>query len=248
MRPIITFVSDFGDSDWFVAAVKGQILQKNPETIIIDITHSIVPHDIRSAAFVIKAVNENFPLGTVHLVVVDPGVGSERKPLIVESAGRFFVGPDNGVFSYVLNAQAQVFAIEVTDEVSATFHARDVFGPVAGLLSGGKKPSSLGHKIGDYMRSPFPETKRVGEEVHGEIVYIDHFGNLITNIQNSVDAMSVRIANETISVRQYYAEAKQGELITVRGSTGFFEISANKGSAQKLLNADTGMLVVVTTT
>lgn len=247
MRPIITFVSDFGASDWFVAAVKGQILTINPEATIIDVTHGIVPQDVRSAAFILRACHQDFPLGTVHLVVVDPGVGSTRKPIIVESDKYYFVGPDNGVFSYVLARDSHVFAITAARRVSATFHARDIFAPAAGSLSKGEEPRNLGHEIHDYVRFPFPQVKSMGNEVHGEIVYIDQFGNLITNMPTSVDATALRIANKMIRVKQCYVDGDEGELIAIRGSTGFFEIAVKNSSAQELLHVCTGTAVVART-
>ena len=129
---IITFLSDFGNKDWFVSAVKGEIFKINKNVLIVDITHTLIPHDVRSAAFLLKSVYRNFPSGTVHLVVVDPGVGSERIPIIVESSGYYFVGPDNGVFSYIYSEDSKVYEIEVKKTVSYTFHARDIFGPTAG--------------------------------------------------------------------------------------------------------------------
>lgn len=247
MRPIITFISDFGTSDWFVAAVKGQILTINPEATIIDVAHSIVPHDVRSAAFILRACYQDFPVGTVHLVVVDPGVGGTRKPIIVASDDYYFVGPDNGVFSYVFREDSNVFAITVARQVSATFHARDIFAPAAASLSKGEQPHTLGHEIHDYMCFPFPQVKNKGNEVHGEIVYIDQFGNLITNIPISVDAKALRTANKMIRVKQCYADGEEGELIAIRGSTGFFEIAVKNSSAQKLLQVCTGTAVVATT-
>lgn len=246
MRPIITFISDFNTSDWFVAAVKGQILKINPEATIVDVTHSIVPHDVRSAAFILRACYQDFPAGTVHLVVVDPGVGGTRKPIIVESDNYYFVGPDNGVFSYVFREDSHVFAITVARQVSATFHARDIFAPTAGSLSKGEQPHNLGHEIHDYVCFPFPQVKNKGDEVHGEIVYIDQFGNLITNIPTSIDATALRTANKMIRVKQCYADGEEGELIAIRGSTGFFEIAVKNSSAQELLHVGTGTAVFAT--
>lgn len=247
MRPVITFISDFGTSDWFVAAAKGQILTINREAEIIDVTHNILPHDVRSAAFALRSCYRDFPSKTVHLVVVDPGVGSARKPIIVESDEYYFVGPDNGVFSYVFNEDSRTFAITVTHQVSATFHARDIFAPAAGLLSKGKKPHDLGYEIHDYVVLRFPQSTHVGNEVQGEVVYIDHFGNLITNIPTSVNTTTIRIANRMIRVKECYAEGNEGELIAIEGSAGFFEIAAKNSSAQKLLHVCTGATVVAYT-
>jgi S-adenosylmethionine hydrolase len=244
MMPIITFISDFGDSDWFVAAVKGQILKVNPQARVIDITHRITRHDVRSAAFVLRSTYLNFPPTTVHLVVVDPGVGSTRKPIIVQSGDYFFVGPDNGVFSYVLTANSHVFSIRTSDAVSTTFHARDVFGPAAGMLSRGDEPQKLGTAISECVRFSFPCVKTEGNEVYGEVIYIDHFGNLITNIPHSIAIRSVCVAEQQIAVKDYYAEGHHGELVVVKGSTGFYEVAATTASAKRILQASTGMRVV----
>ena len=242
--PIITFISDFGDRDWFVAAVKGQILRANPKATVIDITHRIAPHDVRSAAFVVRSTYLDFPPATVHLVVIDPGVGSTRKPIIVQSQDYVFVGPDNGVFSYILTDTSRVFAIDVAGEVSTTFHARDIFAPTAGRLSRGEEPKNLGTTISDYVRFSFPGIQTTGKEVHGEIIYIDHFGNLITNIPISTAVTSVHIAKQQIAVKKCYAEVHQGDLIVVKGSAGFYEIAANMASAKSILGASTGMRIV----
>jgi S-adenosylmethionine hydrolase len=244
MMPIITFISDFGDRDWFVAAVKGQILKANPKAIIIDITHSIARHDVRSAAFVLRSTYLDFPQSTVHLVVVDPGVGSTRKPIIVQSGHYLFVGPDNGVFSYVLTETSRVFAIDITREVSTTFHARDIFAPTAGALSRGDEPQTLGTAISDYVWFSFPGIVTKRHEVHGEVLYIDHFGNLITNIPVSTPITSLRIAEKYVTLKSCYAEGKRNELIVVKGSSGFYEIAATMASAQSILHASTGMRIV----
>ncbi|GAH09086.1 unnamed protein product, partial [marine sediment metagenome] len=234
---IITFLSDFGAKDWFVAAVKGEILKINKNAFIVDITHASVPHDIRSAAFILKSVYKNFPTGTVHLAVVDPGVGSERKPIIVKSSGYFFVGPDNGIFSYIYNEDAQVYAIAVKESTSSTFHARDIFGPVAAKLSTDVDPEHLGTKIRDYTTFEFPRSRKKGVKIYGEIIYIDHFGNCITNILNTIDIRELFLSKKRIKVKKFYGEGCPDEIICVKGSSGYYEIACNKGSTCDFLGA-----------
>ncbi|MGB3480069.1 MAG: SAM-dependent chlorinase/fluorinase [bacterium] len=237
---IITFLSDFGEDDWFVAAVKGEILKIKPNVHIIDITHRIKPHDIGSAAFILKSVFRNFPPGTVHLVVIDPGVGSKRKPIIVHAEPYYFTGPDNGVFSYVYNKHAKVYSIKVKGEVSDTFHARDIFGPVAARLASGDVPSSFGGETHDYLNFEFPRVTKKGKRLYGEVVYIDHFGNLIINIPNTMGLQSLCISGKDIPVKYYYGEGDKGQIICVKGSSGYYEIACNKGNAKELLGVNTG--------
>jgi S-adenosylmethionine hydrolase len=240
---IITFLSDFGKRDWFVAAVKGEILKIASDVRIVDITHSLDPCDIRGAAFLLHAVYDNFPEGTVHLAVVDPGVGSVRKPLIVESFGHFFVGPDNGIFSYFYNPDSKVHAITVGAVTSVTFHARDIFGPTAARLATGVGVQALGEKIDAYEYFKLPQTKRVGDQLCGEIVYIDHFGNCITNIPVSHEVQHMSVAGYMIRVVQSYQDGMAAQPICVRGSVGYYEIACYKGSAQAFLGVAVGTSV-----
>lgn len=241
---IITFLSDFGRDDWFAAAVKGEIFKKNPTARVVDITHALAPQDIRGAAFVLHSVYKNFPGGTVHLAVVDPGVGSARTPLIVTSESYIFVGPDNGIFSYIYNKRSKVYAIKVREQPSTTFHARDVFAPVAGLLASGKRPSSLGRRIESYCSFPFPRPRRRGRILYGEILYVDRFGNMITNIPTSHNIDSLFIRRKRVSRVGSYHEGKPDSLICVQGSTGFYEIAVNKGNACKITRARAGSMVM----
>ncbi len=241
---IITFLSDFEERDWFVGAVKGEILKINKHVSIVDITHKLVAHDIHSAAFVLKSVYKNFPRGTIHLVVVDPGVGSERKPIIVESDGYFFVGPDNGVFSYIYNKDSKVYAIKEKKAVGSTFHARDIFGPAAAQLSKGRRPTSLGNRLINYLKFEFPKIKKKNRRIYGEVIYIDHFGNLITNIPNEIKIVKFHMANKRIVVKKCYGEGSMGKLIAVQGGCGYYEIASNRGNARKIARAHIGMNVI----
>jgi len=241
---IITFLSDFGDRDWFVGAVKGEIFKIQRQVSIIDITHALTPHDIRAAAFVLRSVYKNFPKGTVHLVVIDPGVGSQRKPIIVESDDYFFVGPDNGVFSYVYNKDSKVYAIRTKETISSTFHARDIFGPVAARLSKNVRPARLGSQMKNYVKYEFPKTETKRGVVYGEVVYIDHFGNLITNIANETVVKGFRVAGKQVVVKKSYCQGKSGELIAVKGSCGLYEIACNRGNASRIVDARIGQRVI----
>jgi S-adenosylmethionine hydrolase len=245
MKNVITFLSDFDQKDWFVGAVKGEILKHNSKARIIDITHAVPPHDIKSAAFIVQSYYKNYPSGTVHLAVVDPGVGSSRKPIIVRSDDYLFVGPDNGIFSYIYTDRSEVFEITSNTSQGSTFHARDIFGLAAALLARGQAPQTFGPRLSEYKHFAFPGITRDGGKVLGQIVYIDRFGNCITNIPHSMDIDELHINGYRVGVKQYYAEGQEGELISVKGSRGFYEIVINGASAAALLDARIGMVVTV---
>ncbi|MBC7327130.1 SAM-dependent chlorinase/fluorinase, partial [bacterium] len=183
---IITFTSDFGLEDPFVGVVKGVILNINPNAIIVDITHLIPPQDILQAALVLRFSYRFFPPGTIHLAIVDPGVGSSRNPIVIESPPYFFVGPDNGIFSFVLEENFSAYLIEnrqfLLPDISQTFHGRDIFAPIAGHLSLGVSPSCFGRKIEEIEKLAFPQPKIMGNTIVGQILTFDRFGNAITNI------------------------------------------------------------------
>jgi len=240
---LITFLSDFGGDDWFVGAVKGEILRYNSDARIIDITHTLPPHDIHSAAFILQAYYKNYPHGTVHLAVVDPGVGGARKPIIVRSDNYLFVGPDNGLFSYIYTDRSEVYQITQNMPASSTFHARDIFGPAAALLAHGQAARTFGPRLMAYERFAFPEIIRDQGKIQGQIVYIDRFGNCITNIPLTMDVHGLKVHDDTVVVKQYYKEGQKGELIAVKGSCGFYEIVINGESAAAYLDAHSGMAV-----
>ena len=264
--PLITLLTDFGVVDHFVAAVKGAILTANPDARIVDITHDIPPHDIEAAAFTLLAACASFPPGTIHLAVVDPGVGSARRPLLIKLGEQFFVGPDNGIFSYVCesgeNSGVTPEPFHVTKKkyfrpvVSKTFHGRDVFAPVAAALSLGVKPAELGTEITDFVRLPKlrPTTSRDGR-LRARIVHIDRFGNCVTNITQSdltarmiAAGATLRLKGKTIkSFRNYFAEktGNRDRVFAVWGSAGFLEVVASNESAAKLLKAQRGDPVIV---
>ncbi|HWN11519.1 MAG TPA: SAM-dependent chlorinase/fluorinase [Pyrinomonadaceae bacterium] len=265
--PIITLLTDFGNTDYFVGAVKGAILTINPAARIVDITHEIPAHDVAQAAFMLLAACPTFPPGTIHLAVVDPGVGSSRRALLIRARAQYFIGPDNGIFSYVCE-RPKIGAVEVfhlnkakyfRQPVSQTFNGRDVFAPVAAALSNGIQPEQLGTRIPDYIRLPsiVPEVSRKGE-IKGRIVHIDRFGNCVTNIsQAELSAEMIEAGARLIirgkivkSFRNFFAEdtATRDELFGIWGSAGFLEIAAANKSAAKLLKAKRGDAVTIART
>ena len=258
---VITLLTDFGLSDYFVGAVKGVILAANSEARIVDVTHDIPAHDIEAGAFTLLATYKSFPPGTIHLAVVDPGVGSSRRGICVVAAEQFFVGPDNGLFSYIYECEPAFTVFELTNKkffrenVSSTFHGRDVFAPVAAALSRGVEPSRLGKAIRDpVVLNPLaPQTTAAGGLV-ARIIHIDRFGNCITNITARELTPKLLKAGAYLDVngktirsfRKFFAEAAdREELFCVWGSAGFLEIAAANTSAAKLLKVQNGAAVVV---
>jgi S-adenosylmethionine hydrolase len=239
----ITFLSDFGTDDWFVAAVKGEILKIAPAVRIVDITHKIRPYDVRSAAFVLSAVFGNFPKGSIHLAVVDPGVGSERKPLIVRSQGHLFVGPDNGIFSRIYDKSSTVYEIRTNAKTSVTFHARDIFGPAAARLARGGGVRRLGKIHKEFAVHKTAKPAKKNNIILGEIAYIDHFGNCITNIPNREEITELRVLERRVNVMGYYGAGSCKDLVGVKGSLGYYEIASYAGSASQFMKADLGIPV-----
>jgi S-adenosylmethionine hydrolase len=251
---IITLLTDFGTRDHYVASMKGIILGINPQCTLVDITHHVNPQDIEEGAFILASAYGFFPKGTIHLSVVDPGVGGLRKPILVQTGNYFFVGPDNGLFTIALKKEKVKQAVALTKEkyflprVSDTFHGRDLFAPVAGHLSLGVDPANFGHKMESWTELPFPKPRITEAKVIGEIIHIDAFGNLISNID--VDQLAefggrrhivARIGKERIEgLKKGYWEGKKDEPIALIGSGGFLEISVREGNAQKKLRVRKG--------
>jgi hypothetical protein len=256
---MITLLTDFGLSDYFVPAVKGVILTINPEVPIIDITHDVAAHDIQSAAFTLGACYHNFSSGTVHVVVVDPGVGSARRAIVAEAGGYLFVGPDNGVFSFVYARESNLRVFQITNEryfrhpVSATFHGRDVFAPIAAHIASGTTLEELGVEIEDYVRFEIPRPRLVEPQglIEGRIIHIDRFGNLITNLTEAelkpyeiAPSTKIHIGGFELSrFNAYFAEAEttdRDDLFAYPGSAGFWEIALWRRSAAEFINARCG--------
>lgn len=257
---MITLLTDFGLADYFVPAVRGTILSFNPHALLTDITHEIPAHDVASAAFTLGACWHDFPAGTIHLAVVDPGVGSARRVIVVAAGGHLFVGPDNGLFSYVYarETMAQVYHVTRTDlyrhPVSATFHGRDIFAPLAAHLSLGMRADALGPEISDYQRFALAESVREdsGSTITGAIIHIDRFGNCVTSLTPheltpaaSGDAFRLKVGEHEISrfVAHYEQAASPDELFAYPGSAGYWEIAMWQQSAAHRLQAYRGMKV-----
>jgi S-adenosylmethionine hydrolase len=261
--PLITLLTDFGTEDYFVAAVKGVIIGASPNARIVDMTHDIPPQDIEAGALTLLAAYSSFPPATIHVAVVDPGVGSSRRPLLICAHDQFFVGPDNGIFSYVCEQSTRPQIFHLTNNkyfrhpVSSTFNGRDIFAPVAAALSNGVKPNELGEKTDDYvrLRSLKPETSARGEII-GRVIHVDRFGNCVTNItpaeltpETIAAGARLRIKRKVVkSFRSYFAEdtGSKDRLFAIWGSAGFLEIAAAQESAAKILNARRGDSIVVT--
>jgi S-adenosylmethionine hydrolase len=259
---IVTLLTDFGTEDYFVGAMKGALLSVNPEARIVDITHEIPPHDIEAAAFNLLAAYETFPVGTVHVAVVDPGVGSARRAIAFEGAGRFFVGPDNGLFGHVYERLKRFRVFHAVEEkffresVSTTFHGRDVFAPVAGALTRGTHPSELGPEVMDFVRLPLAAVSRRDDStLTGTVIHVDRFGNCVTNITpRDLDVETIArgarllvAGREIRSFRRFFAdEGGSGvEPFAVWGSAGLLEIAVFRDSAARLLGLGRGSEIEV---
>jgi S-adenosyl-L-methionine hydrolase (adenosine-forming) len=257
--PIITLLTDFGLTDHYVAAMKGVILGICPEVQLVDISHEIRPFQIGQAAFALGQAYVCFPRGTVHVVVVDPGVGSARRPLLVEADGQYFVGPDNGVLSIPMEGDARHKAREITASryfrkpVSNTFHGRDIFAPVAARVALGTDSSKMGTQISDPVRLDFASPIRLGEGYWtGRILYVDRFGNLVTNFRVAdipeITFRPFKMQIQATSVSQYYYvyQVASADLpIAIPGSSGYIEISVNKGNAARATGGEAGSAVTL---
>ncbi|HXG64383.1 MAG TPA: SAM-dependent chlorinase/fluorinase [Blastocatellia bacterium] len=259
-RAIITLTTDFGEADYYVPAMKGAILAVNPDANIIDLTHQIPPHDIYAAAFTLLCCYRDFPRMTLHVAVVDPGVGSRRRPILVMTDEYNFIGPDNGIFSYIYQRERVNRVVHLTaahyfrDPVSRTFHGRDVFAPVAGYVSKLVDWSRMGEEIDDPVRFNTPAPVIQSEkQIRGHVIHIDRFGNIITNITPAeltaaqIQAGArVRVGkHEAARVLTHYAEAGNNELFAYFGSAGFLELAVPRQSAARMVEARRGLEVEV---
>jgi S-adenosyl-L-methionine hydrolase (adenosine-forming) len=260
---IITLTTDFGLNDHFVGAMKGVILEIAPEAQIVDISHAVQPFDILDGALTISQAYSYFPSGTVHMVIVDPGVGTARRPIVVTGERHIFVAPDNGVLSLIYDREQRISVRHITAEHyflqprSNTFHARDIFSPVAANLSKGIAADRFGEEITDYIRFGAPRPKPVDERtLRGVVLKVDRFGNLITNItpQDAPQLFAaapqdfkIAIGNKSQVTRicTSYSEGAPGEVFGILGSMGFLEVAANRGSAFQLTGAGKGSEVNV---
>ncbi len=258
--PIITLTTDYGTSDHLVGVMKGVILKILPEAQIVDISHNVLPCDILDAALTIGQAYRYFPPRTVHVVVVDPGVGSQRRPILVSAALQYFVGPDNGLFSIVYEKEEDSIVRHVTADhyflapVSNTFHGRDIFAPVAAWLAKTGQYASFGDEVTDHVRFSLPKPKTAENAIKGVILKVDNFGNLITNLTPDHvphvfagdGKFKITLAGKEISkLAQHYTQGAPGEPFAILGSSGFLEIAMNRGNAARTLGAQRGVEVTV---
>ncbi len=246
---VITLLSDFGDV--YPASMKGVILGIAPEASIVDISHSVPRQDVRAGAFMLMTCARYFPSGTVHVAVVDPGVGTERRSIAVmaESAGagiHYFVGPDNGLLIPAARSIGNFEVHEITNtalflhSVSSTFHGRDIFAPVGAHISKGLNISDVGRQIYDFVDLDFREGKRKDGSLQGNIIFIDSFGNIVTNIPSKVAEFKpgdvLELQKKRISFQKSYGFCKEGEPLALIGSHGYLEIAVNRGNAAAYFN------------
>lgn len=252
---MITLTTDFGEG-LYSAQVKGRILSINPEARVVDITHSIEKFDILEGAFLVNEVSKYFPRGTIHIAVVDPGVGGRRSPIVVETERGFFVGPDNGIFTFLhpkrifeISMQRLYDALGERKEVSTTFHARDIFGPAAALLSKGVGLGNIGKEKPSMERIDIEPPSLSEGKSQGRVIYIDSFGNIITNIKYDYPKgkISVSIGKKKGNAEfcSTFSDVTEGRTAVLKGSHGFIEIDVHKGNAAKLFAAKKGAKVTL---
>jgi S-adenosylmethionine hydrolase len=256
-RPLITLTTDFGLNDHFVGTIKGVILDIAPEAEIVDVCHAVQAFDMLDGALTIAQAYSYFPNGTVHLVVVDPGVGTARRPILLSTGRHYFVAPDNGVLSLVYAREARLQVRHIHAEhyyrqpVSNTFHARDIFAPVAAYLAKGVEAAKFGEEISDYIRFNAPKPKPVdAQTLRGVVLKVDRFGNMVTNFspqdvpalfQADPPAFKIRVGKHEITgIRSNYAEGSPNEVFGILGSMGYLEIAANRAAAAQITGAGKG--------
>ncbi len=258
-QSIITLTTDFGTGSPYVAQMKGVILSINPAAVLVDITHTIGPQDIRQGAIALEDVTRQFPDGSIHLCVIDPGVGTERRIVCAEIGGSYYIAPDNGLLGRLATRDPAARSVALTNrdyhlaEVSSTFHGRDIMAPVAAHLSLGTGLDDLGEPVDELVSLNWPEITFDGNQIRGSITAEDAFGNLVTDIEarhlarmGDLDSVAVRCGGQTISgVVSTYARRPAGSLIALFGSGGKLEIAVVNGSAAAQLNAEVGDAVSV---
>ncbi|HEU4344364.1 MAG TPA: SAM-dependent chlorinase/fluorinase [Candidatus Binatia bacterium] len=250
---LITLTTDFASKDPFVGVMKGVIFGIHPAARVVDLSHGLPPQDVMAAALVLKHAAPYFPAGTIHVAVVDPGVGSARRPILIESGGSYFVGPDNGVLSLAVESDKSARVFHLSNPAyhlrptSATFHGRDIFAPAAAHLALRVSPEALGESLDGFAKIPWPRVAASELGIEGEILYIDGFGNLFTNIRESE---LVALPNKNLIVRvgalvidgiaRNYSERKPGDYLALINSWGLLEIAINQGNAQQASRAKRG--------
>ncbi len=245
-QSLITLTTDFGTRDPFAGIVKGVIASINPEAVVIDLTHGISAQNVREGAFALLISARYFPKGTVHVAVVDPGVGGGRRAIAARTDDFTFVGPDNGILTWAIGNTKRAVIAEIKEPdyilpaISGTFHGRDIFAPAAAHLSRGVSVEDLGPPVSDPITIPFPAAERTGNEIRGIVLHIDRFGNLITNVRltgreivREIAVLQTRIQG----LSDHYGRGKPGDAMALLGSSDFLEIAVNRGSAQKEIGA-----------
>jgi len=239
---IVTLLTDFGTADSYVAEMKAVLLSRVPAATIVDISHDVPPGNVRSAQYLLSRAWHRFPAGTIHLAVVDPAVGTERRAIAAEAANHRFVAPDNGVLSF-LPSDARFVALPVPRDAAPTFHGRDVFAPAVAALASGNRLDQLGEAIKQPQRSPLPTARSQSDGVIGEVLYVDRFGTLISNISPDVvePGVRIRVAGTDVGpLRRTFGDAARGTLVAFTGSGGTVEIAVRDGSAARLLGVGVG--------
>jgi S-adenosyl-L-methionine hydrolase (adenosine-forming) len=251
---VVTLTTDFGVTDPFVGIMKGVLATQAPDATVIDVSHGVPPQDVLAGALALRHSVPYFPPQTIHVVVVDPGVGGSRRPLLVETTDALLLGPDNGVLSLAAPRDKVRRIVHLTEERfflsprSRTFHGRDVFAPVAAALANGTDPSAFGPPVTDMERLDLPAVTRSARSLRGQVIYVDHFGNLTTNVPESDITGDVTIGLANVSVRGvagHYGAVATGEPVAVLNSWGLLEIAVRDGSAQRILGAGVGDVVVI---
>ncbi len=253
---LITLTTDFGGGSYYVSQMKGAIYLRNPDASVVDLSHDMVPHDVRSAAYWINRATRLFPVDTIHVVVIDPGVGTRRDLVYCRTKARTFLAPDNGVLSVAAQQDGveQIVRLSNTQlfhaDVSQTFHGRDILAPVAAKLSLGASPLMLGEKLDQLLELAFARPAVVGDQIQGEIVFIDRFGNLISNIvrgeieprtESTNTPLAIRVCGrEVLELSETYGDHPPGELVSIFDSDGFLEVAIVHGDAAQVLAAKVG--------
>ena len=259
-NPVITLTTDYGTNDHLVGVLKGVILRILPNASIVDINHHVVPFDVLDGALTIAAAYRYFPARTVHMVVVDPGVGTARRPILVNADQFYFVAPDNGVLSLIYERESAVSVRHITSEhyflnpVSNTFHGRDIFAPVAAWMAKTYQTEAMGEEISDYVKFALPRPKSAGTAKKGLVLRVDSFGNLVTNFTaedlpqgaGAEGKIKLQVAGKPVEkLAQTFAQGAAGEPVALVGSSGFLEIAVNKGQAARVLGANRGAEVIL---
>ncbi|HWC75403.1 MAG TPA: SAM-dependent chlorinase/fluorinase, partial [Gemmatimonadales bacterium] len=244
---IITLLTDFGTADSYVAEVKAVLLSRDANLTLVDISHEVPPGDVRAGQYLLSRAWQHFPKGTIHLAIIDPGVGTERRAIAAESAGHRFLAPDNGLLSF-LPRESRFVSVLIPPGVSATFHGRDVFAPAAATLAAGDPITALGSSITSPVYLPLPVARHDGTAVVGEVIYVDRFGTLISNINASGVEPGVRIRvgdTDVGPLRRTFADVPRGALVAFVGSGGTIEVAVRDGSAARMLGVGVGVGVEV---